>query len=429
MSFNKTIFITIFFCLAFLLNAQDTTSTFKEYDGENQLLKDIQAELNLVRSNPKEYASSVLFPRLERFNGKNYVNEEGKIITTTEGVKAFRECIEELESTRSMQSLSMEKGLCLAAQFLADDHAKNDSTGHVASDGSNPQVRMERYGFLNGGGENWICGSKTARDVVIFLLVDDGIPSRGHRKNILNPHFRKIGIGFSNQHKTYETACVMDFAVDYLSDRSISLKGISEAEEFQNEGLMEGYSDLSSFIKEIQKEINAARSNPALYASTYIEPLLKRFDGASRLNYNDDFVSTKEGSMAIKECIDALKNLSSVPPLYMEKGLHLSAQELADDLEKNRSRGNKTSSGKTAASRMAEHGRIIKMWNESSWYSLNTARDIVIAMLVDDGVKKRGHRQAILNPEFTKIGIGFASSHPIYKTVAIIDLAYDYESF
>jgi uncharacterized protein YkwD len=43
------------------------------------------------------------------------------------------------------------------------------------------------------------------------LLIDDGIESLGHRKNILEPKYQWIGIAIE-PHKTYRTNCVMDFA-------------------------------------------------------------------------------------------------------------------------------------------------------------------------------------------------------------------------
>jgi uncharacterized protein YkwD len=50
--------------------------------------------------------------------------------------------------------------------------------------------------------------------VVIGLLVDDGVPSRGHRHNILSADARFAGVGCGH-HTEYGTMCVIDFAGGY----------------------------------------------------------------------------------------------------------------------------------------------------------------------------------------------------------------------
>jgi len=49
--------------------------------------------------------------------------------------------------------------------------------------------RIERYGEWQGTiGENIdYGGAKEAKQVLLHLMVDDGVSSRGHRKNIFNP--------------------------------------------------------------------------------------------------------------------------------------------------------------------------------------------------------------------------------------------------
>jgi uncharacterized protein YkwD len=46
---------------------------------------------------------------------------------------------------------------------------------------------------------------------VIGLLVDDGVASRGHRQNLLNPVFKYAGVG-CGRHATYKEMCVIDLA-------------------------------------------------------------------------------------------------------------------------------------------------------------------------------------------------------------------------
>jgi len=78
---------------------------------------------------------------------------------------------------------------------------------------------MNRYGkWLITAGENCAYGTKTGKEIVAQLLIDDGVMNRGHRKNILNPIFKKVGIGYNDEGKApYGAVSVMDFAGGYVS--------------------------------------------------------------------------------------------------------------------------------------------------------------------------------------------------------------------
>ena len=186
---------------------------------QSPIVKDILAELNRVRCNPKKYAEEEIKPRLKYFDGKLY-KDPGQIpILTNEGASAVKECIDVLMKTKPMELLELEKGLCSAAQWLADDQAETGQAGHYGSDGSSPFDRMNRYGkVLITAGENCAYGPKTGKEIVAQLLIDDGVPGRGHRKNILKPEFKKAGIGYNDKDKApYGAVSVMDFAGDYVS--------------------------------------------------------------------------------------------------------------------------------------------------------------------------------------------------------------------
>jgi len=91
------------------------------------------------------------------------------------------------------------------------DMGPSGATGHTGTDGSSPFDRMERYTKLEGSsGENISYGQAQAKDVLIQLAVDDGVPGRGHRKNIFNTAFFKVGT-WSGSHKTYKTSTVVAY--------------------------------------------------------------------------------------------------------------------------------------------------------------------------------------------------------------------------
>jgi len=73
-------------------------------------------------------------------------------------------------------------------------------------------TRMDRHGKRQGMvGENISYGSHTGKDVLLQLLIDDGVQSRGHRTNIFNEAFKVVGIA-SGMHKTFGSATVFDYA-------------------------------------------------------------------------------------------------------------------------------------------------------------------------------------------------------------------------
>ena len=53
--------------------------------------------------------------------------------------------------------------------------------------------------------------------MILSLLIDDGVYNRGHRKNLLNPEIKKIGVG-SYMHKKYDVCSVLDFCGDFKEE-------------------------------------------------------------------------------------------------------------------------------------------------------------------------------------------------------------------
>jgi uncharacterized protein YkwD len=170
-------------------------------------------EMNLARQNPALYAAFVQELR-SRMNGNLLVLPGRTRIHTREGTAAVDEAIRFLKNAQPLPPLTLSRGMSRAAADHCSDQASG-GFGHEGRDRSHAGQRLARYGnFAGSWGENVSYGKSSARDVVLALIIDDGLPGRKHRANIFNPNFNFAGAAFG-PHARFGTMCNMDFAGGY----------------------------------------------------------------------------------------------------------------------------------------------------------------------------------------------------------------------
>jgi uncharacterized protein YkwD len=171
-------------------------------------------EINMARANPRSYAT-FLEEWKWYFDGRLLKIPGERIILTKEGATAVNEAMNVVRSMNPVPRLSPSKGMSLGAKDHVKDQGSSGSIGHRGRDGSQAWDRVNRYGTWEKSiAENISYSSDKARNIVIGLIIDDGVPGRGHRKNIFNPDFRVIGVACGH-HRTYGTVCVITFAGGY----------------------------------------------------------------------------------------------------------------------------------------------------------------------------------------------------------------------
>lgn len=187
--------------------------------------------------------------------------------------------------------------------------------------------------------------------------------------------------------------------------------------------------ELSPLVEEIVQELNTVRANPAWYAYTVLQPRLKYFDGVYYREPGRPALVTKEGAYAVRECIRALMSTAPTNRLKVERGLCYSAQWLANDQARTGRIGHDGSDGSSPVERMGRYGQWGGAVAENCAYGRKIAREIVVQLLVDDGVLNRGHRMNIMRTDFRKVGIGFNDKgYAPYGAVCIMDFAGAYTS-
>ena len=133
-------------------------------------------------------------------------------IRTSEGEKAPLELIEQLAKMEPLRPIEHSLVLQQAAEKHARDIGQSGKYSHQGSDGSNFEDRVGRYGKWRGHlVEVLECDYREPKDILASLLIDDGMPTRPHRKTLLNAdvHFEGISI---HTHAVFEYVTVMVFS-------------------------------------------------------------------------------------------------------------------------------------------------------------------------------------------------------------------------
>jgi hypothetical protein len=171
----------------------------------------VLAEVNYVRAHPQDYADELRRYR-EFFDGR-VVRLPGDQIgqTMREGVGAVDEAISFLDRQAPLPPLAYGEVLALAAHDLADEQGETGYTGHRSANGESPGDRVKRRGGDIYVGETISYGYDDPGAVVRQLVIDDGVPSRGHRGLIFTADNRYAGVG-CGRHPRDGFLCVIDYS-------------------------------------------------------------------------------------------------------------------------------------------------------------------------------------------------------------------------
>lgn len=187
--------------------------TGKESSLVSQLERDVLLTINMARTNPSKYSSDFVEPLLNSYDG-NVQIIDGVRYSYREGKVAVQEAVNFLKNQSPLSVLKYNVGLHLGAKDHVKDAGANGVKGHVGTDKSEFWDRVNRYGKLYGGGEIIDYSRDKPVSVVNSFIIDEGVPSRGHRKIIFD--FDNTEFGAScGYHSKSNIMCVVEFAYKY----------------------------------------------------------------------------------------------------------------------------------------------------------------------------------------------------------------------
>jgi hypothetical protein len=172
-------------------------------------------EINLVRADPQAYipfiqeemtdmrkdsarlsgiVSESITTRVEEIDGQQVISKDTVYKNFyADRMAALSELLLELGSAVPMEGLVPHMDLYTAAVKHGDSQAETRYIDHRGRDGSWPHERHQKENpEFTDGNQNIVRYRGTPREVVIQLLIDSGVPHRGHRRNILDPRWKYV---------------------------------------------------------------------------------------------------------------------------------------------------------------------------------------------------------------------------------------------
>jgi len=160
--------------------------------GWSSVEKDVVLHTNLVRMYPLKYLKVEVKPW----------DHPSRYAPLDRSSIYYQGLLRELRSRPSIAPLKPSAELKASALCFASAQGQTSQTGHDRSGTGCPE---------SNSGENCDYGMDTGKDIVMHLLVDEGVPSLGHRENILEPSYRTIGVGHAS-HRRYGKVTVQEFS-------------------------------------------------------------------------------------------------------------------------------------------------------------------------------------------------------------------------
>jgi hypothetical protein len=163
----------------------------------------VLAEINYARTHPAAYAET-----LRRRDPSDWRRDDQGDDYAMPSQSARSEAIAFLDRQPPLSPLGANRGLAGAASRLAEEQARSGRVGHTSA----LRERFEAHGVWSGMvAETISYGMESPAAVVQQLIIDEGVPGRGHRGVLFDPSLSVAGVG-CGPHRTYGRMCVIDFA-------------------------------------------------------------------------------------------------------------------------------------------------------------------------------------------------------------------------
>lgn len=139
---------------------------------------------NLMRKNPPRFFETAIRAFIQQFPEAN--------------TKEVRDLELDMKKTpNSLPFLAPDASLKnMGTAHAADLVNRGGIISHQSASGKGFAQRIKEYGSFRCGAENIFAGSQDPLEALILLLIDHNVPNKGHRINLLDSAYGRMGLGW-----------------------------------------------------------------------------------------------------------------------------------------------------------------------------------------------------------------------------------------
>lgn len=157
-------------------------------------------------------------------------------------------------------------------------------------------------------------------------------------------------------------------------------------------------------------ELNYARTQPRDYARVLQD-----------MAYRSRSAGAYDDPRALDEALAFLQRQPALAPLAGDDILAEAASEHAAQARSGEV-GHVGPRGESLSQRLNRYGAFASLMGENIAYGYADPREVVSQLIVDSGVRGRGHRANIFNPAYRDVGVA-CGPHPVYRVMCVTDFS------
>ena len=316
-----------------------------------------------------------------------------------------------------LNKLEWSPGLALAARDHCADAGKHGIVGPVGSEGQTPATRVALYGDSGSAlGENLAYGgTQSGFEIIMQLLIDDGVSNRTSRNLLFDPRWNYTGIATC----AHASRTMMTSIVYAANDFRFNEYGLAKLAENPKAKVMPSAPQIP-MVGGLDREV-----------------VTKVFELQNQIRVNPraflDELKAMPGTAAVLEAVEAIENWNqTLSPLAWNNGLFLAARDHCDDL------GPRQLIGPFGTDKSSPYDRISRYGHTDFWRAENRAvthepsvapdaaeiaRQVVMDLFIDANRGGRPQRQNLLNPNFQQAGVYTCDHGSSGQRFTVIDYA------